>query len=483
MSSVLCSACAQKIASESDRVYCFFGCDQILHARCAELNLSGATALKENSALRYICFNCRKNQLCLNTMQKKCESISTAVEELRSKQNCILDRFANFESSVADMIKNACEKAVSKCFEQLMSDRTTPVDAGRNRDSVVDLTYAEVLRTPSVLPVVRYKRKVAESSGCGNSAKKVKTSSSDACDDPDEGQWLRSGKRRMRTGQNSTSKTPVVVTPSIRSEDSSGMPNRKAKSVLKMEQTVVFKPKESQDTQTTKSVLKEKIDPVAYAVKDIFYSNNGNVAIRCDSHSSALKLLESAKKTLGGNYDIDIQKALKPRLKLVGFSADVDTESFLSKFRKQNDLPEAAIIEIVRFIKSKKDKENPMSVILELDVATFKQLLKAKSVFVGWERCLVFESIDVLRCFRCSEFGHIAATCVKPFCCPKCAECHEVSECTSEYEKCINCTIVNKEQNLPPDQQLEVNHCSWSTECPLYLKRLSRSRLRIDYFS
>lgn len=475
----------RKSSQKATEYIVFFGCDQILHTKCADLNLTGVTALKENPTLKYICFKCRKNQICLNDVQKKCETVLMAVEELSSNQHLVLENVKKLERSFVDLIKNACEKAVSECFEQLRDHQiSVSVDHG-GCDPVVDLTYAAVLQqTPLAQPSVNYKRKVGESSGFENSAKKVKTATSnDLRQALHDGQWLRSGKRRVRSGQNNTFKSPVIVTPSARPADNAILPNGKAKSVILMEQTVVIKPKVSQDVNTTKSEIRHKLDPVAHSVKDVFYSNNGNVAIRCDSHSAAMKLLDSAKSTMSANYEIDIQKALRPRLKIVGFSTDFDADSFLTKFRKQNDLPDCSFIQIVRFTKSKRDKENPMSVILEVDALSFKQLIKAKIAYVGWERCPVSESIDVLRCYRCSEFGHIASICTKPLCCPKCTECHEVSECTSEYEKCINCTIVNKDRKLPADQQLEVNHCSWSTECPMYLKRLNKSRQRIDYSS
>lgn len=478
MASVVCSGCVHKITTESDRVYCFFGCDKILHTKCAEINLTGAKALKENPALRYICFDCRKNQLSINDVQSKCESVLKSVNELHSIQKSTIERIVNLERSIADSVSSSCEKVVSKCIEKLLTDL---------RDSACYVQHAvpNIAAGPSYAAVVQtgvplsqrtenYKRKVADTYS-QNSAKKLKPNSADDDVANDEGQWLRSGKRRNRIIQ-STHLKATSVESSIRTPIGRPKPSQ----VPKMNRTVVIKPKVSQDVDTTKSEIKSNLDPVVHAVKDVFFNDNGNAIIRCDSQQSALKLIDSAQSSLGTKYEIGIQTALRPRVKIVGFS-EVMQDEFISKLLKQNNLPDNAELKVVRFTKSKKLKDNPMSVVLEVDACTFKILLNAKYVNIEWERCPVFESIDVLRCFRCSEFGHIAANCNKPFCCPKCTECHEATECMSEYEKCINCTIANKAQNVPADQQLEVNHCSWSNECPVYLKRLEKSRQRIDY--
>lgn len=82
MTSVTCSACTQIITTESDRVYCFGGCEQILHIRCSELRQSDSNALRNNVALKYMCFACRKKQVCLNDLQAKCTELLERINEI-----------------------------------------------------------------------------------------------------------------------------------------------------------------------------------------------------------------------------------------------------------------------------------------------------------------------------------------------------------------------------------------------------------------
>ena len=145
MSSVVCSACVQKISSESDRVYCFFGCDKILHTKCAEINVTGAKALKENPALRYICFDCRKSQLSFNDVQRKCDDVLKSVDELHAKYESTSDKLGR---SIAELISESCEKAVSGCFEKFLAELRDPAN-------LVQYIAPNVIAGPSYAAVVQ----------------------------------------------------------------------------------------------------------------------------------------------------------------------------------------------------------------------------------------------------------------------------------------------------------------------------------------
>ncbi|CAD7089637.1 unnamed protein product [Hermetia illucens] len=74
--------------------------------------------------------------------------------------------------------------------------------------------------------------------------------------------------------------------------------------------------------------------------------------------------------------------------------------------------------------------------------AAFK-LLVAGKVKIGWVVCRLREQVSLKRCFRCLEFGHIAAKCIgdcdRSKCCRKCGgEGHMFRECKAEPE-CMLC--------------------------------------------
>lgn len=180
-------------------------------------------------------------------------------------------------------------------------------------------------------------------------------------------------------------------------------------------------------------------------------------------------------------YVVEIQRPLKPRVKVIGFSKEVSEEEFLPKLMKQNRGLECFSMKVVRIIKNETRSSNQVSAILETDARGFEELIDRQRLYIGWERCRVIEATDVLRCFNCSEYGHKAASCTKTACCPKCAGDHQVSECQNDFAKCINCHLMNTNRTSPYDKLLDVSHSSWSLDCPIFAKRLNSARQRIDF--
>lgn len=248
-----------------------------------------------------------------------------------------------------------------------------------------------------------------------------------------------------------------------------------------MEQTVLIKPNQAQPAETTKRVICGKLDPIEFAVKNLHLRESGEVAVRCESKDLALKLVKTATESFSEDYTISIQQPLRPRLKIIGFSSDMDEEKLLSCLKKQNQAASFLDLKVIRIVRSEKRKSNQMSVILETNAYGFDVLMKLQRVNLGWERCRVIEATDVMRCFNCSEYGHKAVSCSKPACCPKCSGDHKIEECEEQREKCINCHIENSKRQARYEELLDTTHSSWSSECPIFVKRLNRARQRIDF--
>lgn len=80
---------------------------------------------------------------------------------------------------------------------------------------------------------------------------------------------------------------------------------------------------------------------------------------------------------------------------------------------------------------------------------------------IKWERHV--NSKQITQCRRCQEWGHATSNC---FATPRCAHCaaeHWTHQCTTkENSKCVNC-----------DRE---GHKAFSTECPIYIKRLALTK-------
>lgn len=464
MMSVTCNVCAKNIAAESDRIYCFGGCEQILHSRCADLSVAAATAVRENSSLVYMCFGCKKKQTTLNDIQKQCSQLDAKIDnmhELVNKHESMLTGLKSADlkkiestllPNILSAIKNALNNNSSSSNASLMSRSSKP---GENNLAIA--SYADVMNS-AVNPSVDEKRPSVDHTTT------VIT--------PDDGGVLRSGKRRIVLPRSTIAASNISQPPFT--------PKRKSNEIARIEQTVLLKPKKTQSAEKTKNDICAKLDPVAFGVIDVRLRELGEVAVRCGTKDLAAKFVNSATAGLSGKYTIAVQKPLKPRIKIIGF-ADISEKVLIEKLKKQNNLLDPLDLKVIRVIKNEKQKTNQMSAILETDSFGFDTLMKLKHIYLGWERCRLVDATDALRCYNCSTFGHKAVDCTKPACCPKCAGEHKIDDCEVGYQKCINCNLENAKRNPDHDELLNIAHSAWSYDCPILQKHLAKAKQKIDF--
>ena len=99
------------------------------------------------------------------------------------------------------------------------------------------------------------------------------------------------------------------------------------------------------------------------------------------------------------------------------------------------------------------------------------RLLKAGKIKLGWMMCRVRERIQVVRCFRCLGFGHVALDCPsedRSNICRLCGkEGHHAKEC-KEDPFCVVCS-----QSKEPGGAL---HILGSNKCESFQKELKKVR-------
>ncbi|XP_055585171.1 uncharacterized protein LOC129738022 [Uranotaenia lowii] len=462
MTSLVCPTCNKK-TGEKDNTRCN-GCGRYIHSSCTGLSSSAITVLKENVSLKFTCLTCMKKQNLRNVIESNFPELAVFMPELLSKVNEIKEYLqSELTSQLTQLLKVHCDKIEQNIISSL---RATTHDSNTQR------TFAQVvggITTPAKDSVVTVTPKCQQ--------------------DPARG-TLRSGRQRQLTVP-LTTKRPIP-TPTVRpsrpitkplkstatpSQTNVTAPKRKPRQLTQMERTVIIKPVQNQDACVTRDEIQSNLNPVELEVKDFRSLPSGDVLVRCASASSALQLSDTVNRILPNRYETEIKAPLKPRIKISGLSEDIDADNIIPLLRQQNNIPESAVLKIVRITKS---EGKDMFAIIEPDAQTFGQLLRIGRVNLGWNRCRVTEQINVRRCFRCSEFGHIANTCTKPHCCPKCSENHSLNECSSSIQKCGNCMIANTKRT-DEETLYDIFHSAWSSDCPAYAQRLRLAKQRIDY--
>lgn len=465
--SVQCDVCTKPINAVNDRVFCFGGCGQVLHAKCAELTSAGATALRENVCMKYMCHDCRKKQICLNTMMGKCDEILEAIK-------CIEGRIEKIEyncekNSACEMIKNSeniLKTFIQKCIEEQMIKVKSYVDQClsaekqnlKNNAPGVDEGLARMNGNPST----SYARIV--------SGKQVIVNDS----------VLRSGRIRNKSVSTSKSVGNGQTYDNVQNGDSEN--NREIEQKRKglkptLECTVRIKPVTEKINQQTKREVRNKINPSQMGIKNVRNGMNGSIVVECGTKVEAEGLLHKVREELGRSYEAIIEKPKRPKIKILNVGDEYESDDLKEILKSQNDIKNIQHFQIVKTIKHRRGVFTEFTIICEIDSVTFEQVMTKGKVFIDLDRCRVTECVDVLRCFKCCGYGHKSTKCINDPHCAKCAGDHDVKMCSSEQVKCVNCIVSNKERKTI----LDVNHTSWSFECPIYLKKRKISKQYIGY--
>ena len=177
-------------------------------------------------------------------------------------------------------------------------------------------------------------------------------------------------------------------------------------------------------------------------IKDIRVNRRTNVAaveISKDSHDENLcaKIDKALKVTKIEAYEVNCYISNRDKYKygvITSIGKDEDLDSLLQDMQQNNN---CKIVKLDRL--GKRVENNDLTSSLSVKI-TFEESKLPNSVKCGYFKFKVRPYVfNPTQCFKCQRLWHNAASCKGKERCLKCAEAHNVSECTTSVVKCANC--------------------------------------------
>lgn len=253
----------------------------------------------------------------------------------------------------------------------------------------------------------------------------------------------------------------------------------------KKENIIIIKPKSQQESETTKKIIKEKVDikNMPLGITKVRKGREGTVILGCETGEEIDKLKDVVQVKLGENYNVT-EFIQKPKIKIININEEemeLDGDELIDTIKKQNSMGGSHISIVKKILKKNIDdsqirskrRENG-SIIIEVDEATHDLMLRKAKLNIGWKKCPVFNHFSIKRCFKCWGFYHIAKNCTREETCYKCAGKHKASECNEKKNKCVNCMFKIKTYNL----KIKDEHDALDPECPTYKRAIEQEKKR-----
>ncbi|CAH1110850.1 unnamed protein product [Psylliodes chrysocephalus] len=235
-------------------------------------------------------------------------------------------------------------------------------------------------------------------------------------------------------------------------------------SMAAVQKITEINPKDSsQNNSVTKADILNAIDPVGSNIQISSVKNigDGGSVIGCFPESGVSTLKNLAGSNLMEKYEIKDMVGIEPKIRVVGMSAELDSEKIKHYVLNQNQsvLCSNPIECKVLDISCTKNNRKIYQGTLQVDVASYNNIITngEGKLFIGFDVCSVYDCVSVKRCYNCNGSNHFSKNCpISTIYCPRCAEKHAVKECKASVDE-LNCVKVMKRDSLV---QINENHAA-----------------------
>lgn len=140
----------------------------------------------------------------------------------------------------------------------------------------------------------------------------------------------------------------------------------------------------NQNSEETRRIIKEKVDPVKNPVNLVRKIMNGGIALECTNFEDKDGLKRSVSEQMGADYEVRLTELKKPKIKIIGMYDEWDDETLIKKLKEQNDFMANSDLKVVYKFKGLRGSHN---IVLEVSDNSFIKILEAGKVKIHFENC------------------------------------------------------------------------------------------------
>lgn len=162
--------------------------------------------------------------------------------------------------------------------------------------------------------------------------------------------------------------------------------------------------------------------------------SNGKIIVQCANNDDVKKVAGFINKNSQQKFVSDMEKMKQPKVKVVGVDIDMNMENTdqisndIYVRNGWNDLRDKMSIKVVY---TYVDKKRMTNVILEVNCLAYEMIMREKKMYVGCNKCAVFDDFNIRVCRKCGNFNHSSRKCEKMIC-MICSENHYAKDFTSK---------------------------------------------------
>jgi hypothetical protein len=246
----------------------------------------------------------------------------------------------------------------------------------------------------------------------------------------------------------------------------------------KNESVVIIKPKKvDQKCNETRAEIKSKVNPMNIPILGMRNDAKGGIIVQLENKVGCESMKKEVKEKLGENYDVLSPELKNPRIKIIGMT-DKPTEEEVMTMMKQNNVVKDASLKVLAVFEDRKGgRFKAYNAIVEIDATNFNNIMCVRKLYMKWDRCLVVDAAQITRCYKCCGYNHMAKDCRNKKSCGRCGGEHDLKECKSTKNVCINCKTATERTGM----NLRFDHPVWSNECTVYDRKMEMLRRKIKY--